>query len=123
MPISLNNLVKKSRTISIDVEGGALSVTYDPSKLSAAYMQSIQEQLQDDDPLAMAEMFCHIVTDWDLVGPLHEKGHNEFVEDGKPVPMEKRFVAWIPTPILQEIITTIGEDASPKSAQKGSQRR
>jgi hypothetical protein len=123
MPISLNNLVKDKRTFSIPFEGGDINVTYNPQKMSAAHMQELQDRLDEDDPYSMAVLFCGIVTDWDLIGPMHEEGHNEFIAAGKPIPVEPRYVAWIPGPVLQAIFTAIGEDASPKSPQKPSAKR
>jgi len=123
MPISISQLVKNSRTFAIPLEGGEVNVTYDPSKMSAAYMQEIQERLEEDDPYAVANLFCAMVKGWDLVGPINEEGHNDFIADGKPIPLEPRYVAWIPTPFLMGILQAVGDDASPKSPQKNSVKR
>ena len=123
MPISFNNLVENSRSISIPMANGSMSITYNPSKLSAAYVQEIQQNMADNDVLGAATMFCHIVSDWDVEGPLHEEGHNEFVVEGQKVPLEPRYVAWIPSPVLLHVMEKITEDASPKSQRSASSKR
>ena len=119
MGINLSNIVENERTINIDFSGENLEVTYAPSALSQGRMNKLQKELdkgEDTDPLAFAQLFCSIVTGWNLEGPLGE-GDDE-IAAGKPVPMEARYVAWVPTPVLTYITEKVGEDANPKSRKK-----
>lgn len=116
MGISFSNLVENERTVAIDINGNDLHVTYRPSKLSPAFMTKIGEDIEDDDELAFARLFCSIVADWDLEGPI---GEDEFVvEHGQKVPLEAEYVSWVPAAILRYIIEQIGEDSAPKSKKK-----
>lgn len=119
MGISLANLVENRREVVITFEGGDLHVSYNPSKLNAGFVSRLQEQLDDDDPLAFARLFCSVVTAWDLVGPLGEG--ETAVADGEAVPLSPEHVAWVPGFILKHVIERISEDAAPK--QKTSSRR
>ena len=118
MALTLNNLVANQKTLTVEFEGGNLDVTYTPRKLSAAYLAKINDSLEEGDTLAMARLFCDIVTGWDIEGPLNEEGDAEFVAAGELIPLEPEFVAWIPGPILQHIISEVAADAVPKSAKR-----
>jgi hypothetical protein len=123
MPISFNNLVEKSRSLSLPMANGSIELSYNPSKLSAAFVQEMQEKAEENDPLIMAKLICHVVSDWDIEGPLHDEDHNDFVAAGDKIPLEPRYVAWIPGPVLTHIMEKIGEDASPKSQPSNSRKR
>lgn len=116
MGISFANLVENERTVAIDINGHELHVTYKPSKLSPAFMNRIGEQIEDDDPLGFAKLFCEVVSDWNLEGPMGEG--EQAVEMGEKVPVEPEYVAWVPGAILRYIIEQIGEDSAPKSRKK-----
>lgn len=117
MGISFSNIVEDSRTVAIDINGHDLHVSYNPSRLSPAYMSKIGDTFEDEeDALAFARLFCEIVVDWDLEGPIGEGEHA--VGHGEKVPMVAETVAWVPAAILRYIIEQIGEDSAPKSRKK-----
>ncbi len=117
MGISFSNLVSDERTVKIDINGNELHVTYEPSRLSPAMFQKMQEKFEDEeDHLTYPRIFCEIVKDWNLEGPIGEGEHA--VEAGEKVPVEPEYVAWVPASILQYIIEQIGEDAAPKSKKR-----
>jgi len=108
MGISFNQLINKSAKMSIAFSGGDLNVTYDPTKLSVAHAQKIQESVSEDDPMGSAIYFCEIVTDWDLLGPLGD------IADKEPVPLEPEAVAWLPVSTMRTILEEIGDHSAPK---------
>lgn len=126
MGISFADIVEKSRTVKIDVRGGHLSLTYDPSALSPAKISQMNKKLkassdQEDDEalMAVSNMFCGIVKGWDLTGPLGEDAEgNPLVAEGEAVPVEPEYVAWLPSPILSHLIEQVGEDSAPKTKKR-----
>jgi hypothetical protein len=119
MGISFSNIVENTRSTEVDFNGETLNVTYKPKTLSPAFFDKFNKELnkgEDTDPYAVAHMFCAIVTEWDLLGPLGEDEEgNDLVAKGDAVPLEVDYVAWVPTAILGHVITTVAEDASPKA--------
>lgn len=121
MPVSFANLVENERTVTIDINGQDLHVTYKPKTLSPAFMNDMAEQVEDDDPNAFATMFCSVVTAWDLEGPLGEG--KKAVKAGDPVPLEPEIVSYIPTAIMRYILEQIAEDSAPKSRKSNRSSR
>jgi hypothetical protein len=118
MAITLNHIVSNSKSFNVEFEGGNLNVTYNPRKLSAAYLAKVNEYLEEGDTLAMGRLFCEIISDWDLVGPFNEEGDDEFVAAGVAVPLEPEYVAWIPGPTLQHVLSEAAADSVPKSTKR-----
>jgi len=125
MGITFADIVEKSRKVVIEFGGGNLNVEYDPSALSPAKISKMNKELKgvdEDDEEAMlgvAKMFCGIVKNWDLVGPLGEDDNGEpLVAEGAAVPVTPELVAWLPSPVIQHIIEKVGEDASPKGKKR-----
>jgi hypothetical protein len=119
MGISFSNLVENSRTVAVDFGGGnLLTVTYKPTAMSPAHLQKIQGELDkgdDTDPYAVAHMFCSIVTNWNLEGPLGEdKDGAPIIAEGAVVPMDVDHVAWLPSSVIQFIVEQVAEDSAPK---------
>lgn len=89
MPISLYDLHSDRKTVTLDIAGGQLTVTYKPNALTPARELALIRQARDDvtredddDPeareLEAAEFninkqittFCEVVEAWDFEGPL-----------------------------------------------------
>lgn len=119
MGVSLSKLVEETRTFKAKFNSSHILVTYKPKNLSSKYMSKLQDDVEDDDPEAMAVGFCAIVTEWDLEGPVTDDEDNELVAEGEVIPLEPEIVSWLPTSILGAVLKSIGEDASPKGSKRG----
>lgn len=119
MGINFGNLVEDSRSVAIEVgNSDVVNITYSPRALSPASMQRLQERLnkgEDTDPYAVAEMFCSIVTDWDVYGPVSDEDGNVLVHEGQRVPLEPHYVAELPASVISFLMEKVGEDSAPKS--------
>lgn len=109
-----------------------LKVVYDPTELSNATDTRIQELSESGDNLAAARVFCDIVLEWGLMGPLTGKvaqydddGMIVFDDAGNPiiekkvivpagemVPLEPGIVQYLRTSVMLGIWQAIGQDAS-----------
>jgi hypothetical protein len=121
MGISFTNLVENERTVTIDVNGNDLHVTYKPKTLSPAFMNKLADEVEDDDPEGFSKMFCSVVTGWDLEGPLGE-GENA-IKAGEAVPLDLEVVSWIPTALMRYILEQIAEDSAPKGRKRSNSSR
>lgn len=151
--LSIADFETRERSTIVELEqrdGKALrlALTYDPVFLSEAATQTTQDLSEDGDPLGSAEMFCRLVLDWQLVGPLvtsvlarddndrikrDERGRPvwervEVVPPGEPVPLDPEIVQYLPTAftlaVWREIGRELNGDPKPnRHARRASRRR
>ena len=126
MGVSFSSLVENERTVKIDVNGERLTVTYSPRNMTGPRLEKLAEAIQaaheDDAPDAtvnlLAELFCGVVSAWNLEGPIEGPDGNEVVPLGAPVPLMPEFVAHLPGPIVEYLIEKLREDCRPNPQKR-----
>lgn len=136
---------ERTTAISFDLPGGrvgTMDVTYDPSLVTDALTEQIQVLAEEGDSLAAAEVFCRVVRNWGLRGPLSSQviqidaqgrpvygkdgkpvwEKREIVPPGQPVPLDPDIVQHLRTDITLGVWREINEDVNGGKARKSRRR-
>lgn len=132
MTISVADYTDEQATIQVETSKGPLAVTYRPNALTPALEL---QMAQSRDGSAYFALFCEVVAELDLAGPLYdpedrdEAGNpRQIVGAGALVPITPTTVALLPSRLLGKIMDAIQADlidgpdpkASPKASRNGS---
>lgn len=110
MPITLKSLRAEEREIKVPVGGEHLTVWYRPGALTPE-LEDASRQAEDEGSTApLRRMLSLLVSRWDLSED----------EGKKPVPITQESLARVPSKILVDIVTSIGEDHRPEAPAAGS---
>ena len=124
--VSFASLVENERTAKIDINGERLAVTYSPREMTGPRLERLAQAISDaaqdgnDDKAVyvMAELFCRVVKDWNLEGPLEDADGEEVVGLGEPVPVDIECVKHIPGPMLEYVLEQLREDCRPNPQRR-----
>jgi len=110
MPIKLAALTRATRTVPVDSEGLAVSLTYAPGKLTPAVEARLNDANEHNRPASgVADELANIITGWDILG-----------DDGKPVAISADQLHEFPTRFLLACVQAIGSDARPNAVSAES---
>lgn len=126
---SIKDLLPAAVTADVDLllGGPTLRLTYNPRRITFQQDGAKVEPPDDGKPVpkgrdaeafASARSVCHVVTAWDLTGPVPtEDGHGmsegEAVPEGEPVPLDPLVVSLLPIPLLSGIVAGVTIHAMP----------
>lgn len=104
MPIKLGKVNGPTREVSVDFDGEALTLTYNPGKLTPKLMARMNEGVAEKDMTAAASFFATVCDKWDVVE-----------DDGKtPVPLTAESVEeLLSVEAMSKIVTALVEAQSP----------
>lgn len=103
MPITLSDLVSKTRQIVVKYDGEDVAITYAPGKLTPASVNA-QEGRQNLE-IVLAETLLA----WDVLD-----------EKGKPLPVTQETLSAMPTRFLWALIDGVNEDIRPNGRRAAS---
>lgn len=121
MPIKIIDVLANRRTLAVSLPGwggDALGVTYLPNAITPErVLLSDRVMKLDDNEAKMAgilDLFCAVVSDWDLIGPYPADG--SVVRDGEHVPVRADIARGFGMVTLNTILQACIDDvADPKS--------
>jgi hypothetical protein len=95
--MKLSEIKSQRCDLAIDVMGGVLNVTYDPTYITPEVEDAIADATDSEQ---MIDLVVGMVKEWDLIG-----------DDDKPVPLEADSLKTLPTIILGHVLSKVAEDA------------
>lgn len=126
---SIKDLLPAAVTADVDLllGGPRLRLTYNPRRITFQQDGAAIAPPEDGAPtptgrdaeaFAAARSICHVVTGWELDGPVPmEDGHGMAeggaVPEGQPVPLDPLVVSLLPIPILQGVVAGVTLHALP----------
>lgn len=110
MGIKLSQLYHDRANVLVHVDGGVVSVTYRPSKITPILEESIQKRINEQrGGAALVELLTESVIDWDLLD-----------NDEKPIPPSREIFEKLPIKFLSLVCQAILEDLRPNPQRGGS---
>jgi hypothetical protein len=112
--LSAADLVDETATVMVRTSQGALPVTYRPYALTPRMEMAMAKAESDE---AFYRLFCEIVADLDLAGPLYDTLDRD--DDGQPrqivaagerIPVTPEAVGCLPSRLLERIMEAIRAD-------------
>lgn len=105
--MKISQILNDSKSLSINVEGETLNVTYKPSALTPDIEENFLSNVESKrSGFALAQFLTSILSDWDLVNDADEK-YEITLDNLKKLPIN----------LLNTIIGEIFEDLSPKKTK------
>lgn len=107
MPVTLQKIKERTKTVSIDIDGEKLSVTVRPDRITPGELVEAQERAQaaeeSGDPrvamLDFCNFLCEILVSWDL----------KWSDEGEIVPIEPEvLLESVPFSFLTEVVEKTG---------------
>jgi hypothetical protein len=118
MPITLQDLRREERTITLDYNGDELEITYKPSALTPEMEETIRTATERERPLSgIAQVVSMLVVDWEV---LDENGNHIFPD--------LEFCMTLPNEFLSAVLVAVIEDnragrEERKNLDGGSERK
>lgn len=118
MPISLNDMRRKTRVLPIDYFGDTFEVEYMPAKMTPAKIDELRalndsDAYYDDEiPLSYAEEMVTLfdfIVHWDITD-----------EAGNELPVSAEVIRQLPMKVINSIVAAVVEDSRP--TEKKSRR-
>lgn len=110
MPISLADLTKATRSLTLEYDGSTVALTYYPGKLTPAVEARLNQANADNRPAGgVAEELARLIASWDVLDA-----------KGKPEPITVELLRELPTRFLLAMVSAIGADARPNASSAGS---
>lgn len=100
---SLKQLVEPTKRLVVLFGDVELKLQYRPSAVTPRFQKAVAAAQRDGDIDAlMLDPLCRLIASWDLTD-----------EDGALIPLEPDALANLPSTILKDLLTAIGEDMTP----------
>lgn len=110
MPISIADLTRPTRTVTVDYDGNIVNLTYSPGRLTPAVEARLNQANEQNRPASgVADELAKIIVSWDVTG-----------DDGKPLAVTADLLHEFPTRFLLACVSAIGGDARPNVASAAS---
>lgn len=121
MPIRLSELAKDRRDTTIGTPLGPLKVTYRPNALTSVDAAELAAARGDESFRVLLRQMEQLIVEWDLVGPIFQKGTDKVVvEADQPIPIKAEVLQYVPYGVLNDIFVAIQNDKNPKSTTSPS---
>lgn len=103
MPLRLSQLRADMRSVTLDIEGESLTITYRPSAITPEAEDQLRDLSGQARPgAALAELLANLIAGWDLFG-----------DDEQPLPITPETLRRLPTAFLASAMQAIAEDIRP----------
>lgn len=146
--VSLDEFAQGERetTLRVEIDGGKVVkvwVSYDPNLISDATDNRVQDLAEAGDDLAAARVFCEVVHDWNLAGPMvallpdtDDDGEIVFddaanpvmrkrtlVKSGEKVPLDPEIVQHLRSGVVLGFWKALREDAYGVPTNRAARRK
>lgn len=106
--MKLSQLLRDERSVTLDVDGESLPITYRPSGITPeteeAFLGGTERNRSGG---AMASLLSDVLVSWGLEG-----------EDGEPYPIDEDSLRRLPIPFLGDVLGAIFEDMRPNARKR-----
>ena|SRR6202035_2414624 len=118
-PISIGSLNQDRKTLKIPFNNDEINLTYKPSVYTFSRQQDLEDQQNDRQGNAIADLLAEMITEWDILNS---------PDDPTPMEISSQNIAEMPTYFSALLWAAIMEDMAPdpealRRSRNGSQRR
>lgn len=124
--ISLADLIADTATVTVETRLGPIAVSYRPNAMTPAKEAELQRLAGSDDEDAdvmLATLFCEVVSDIGISGPMFDADGRQIVEADAPIPLEPEYVVYLPSRLLGDCFTAIQQSIQDEATEKGKASR
>jgi len=101
MPVTLADLTRETRTITLDLAAGTLTVTYAPAAVTPAMLSELLAQEASTETLV--QFLVTVLRGWDVVD-----------EGGETLPTDEKTLRALPVLFLNQVMEAISADLTPR---------